>query len=72
MITCYLGIGSNIGNRKRNINKALGLLGLKEKIVSVSSLIKTKPMYYLDQSPFLNGVLCINTNKTPRQLLEFL
>lgn len=71
MVECYVGIGSNIGNRKENIAKAIELIKVEEKIISTSSLIKTNPMYYLNQEEFLNGVVLIKTEKSPKELLIF-
>lgn len=68
----YLGIGSNLGNRKRNISRALDILSKTNKIVKISSIIETKPMYYLKQDNFLNAVVIIETKKSPSKLLETL
>jgi len=67
---CFIGIGSNLGNRKKNILKALDILGTSEKIIIASSIIETNPMYYIKQNPFLNAVAVIETETKPIKLLE--
>lgn len=66
----YLGLGSNLGNKRKNIKEALRLLRRDVKIIKVSSLYKTKPVGYLDQPDFLNAVAEIATSLTPLQLLK--
>lgn len=41
-------------------------------VTKLSSLYETKPMYYDDQDPFLNGVCQVETNLEPLQLLDVL
>ena len=72
MTECYIGIGSNIGHREKNISKAIEFIGQKERILSVSSLIETEPEYYLHQRRFLNCAILISTLKNPKELLSFL
>ena len=46
MAIVYLGIGSNLGDRNANIDKALTFLKEHEdiKVVAVSTLIETEPL----------------------------
>lgn len=67
-----LGIGSNLGNKKQNIEKALNLIKEKTKIIKTSNLYVTEPVGYLNQNMFLNGVLILNTILKPLELLNFL
>ena len=68
----YIGIGSNLGNRKANIDKALELVKLIRgvKLTAVSSIYETEPVGGPPQAKFLNGVFEIMTNRTPFGLLE--
>jgi 2-amino-4-hydroxy-6-hydroxymethyldihydropteridine diphosphokinase len=68
--TVYLGLGTNIGNKRKNIKEAIRLLRREVKIAKVSSLYKTKPVGYLDQPDFLNAVIEAKTSLTPLQLLK--
>ena len=69
----FIGIGTNIGDRKDNINKAIKLLGENGKtlIRKVSSIYETAPVGYLDQAAFLNLVIEIETVLGPFELMEF-
>ena len=68
----YLGIGSNLGNRSKNIEKSLTLLEAEKeiRIKKQSSLYKTKPIGGSKQRDFKNGVVLIETTLTVRPLLK--
>lgn len=68
----YLGLGSNVGDRKANLEKALQLLGERLHIEQVSSLYETEPMGYVEQPRFLNAVCCVETDIGPWQLLSLI
>lgn len=70
----YLGIGSNLGNRAKNIEKALKILNESSHVVinMVSSLYETEPVGYKDQGWFLNGAVEIETDLFPQELLVLL
>jgi 2-amino-4-hydroxy-6-hydroxymethyldihydropteridine diphosphokinase len=68
---CYLGIGSNLGDRLFNCREALKALGdlSGTGIRTVSSLYETEPV--CSQGPwFINGVVEITTALSPEKLLE--
>ena len=65
----YLAIGSNI-SPKKNISLALKYLSKIGEIVSVSKIIKTKPVGYLKQADFLNGAIKFKTDLHPEDLLK--
>ncbi len=71
MFTAYLSIGSNVGDKKKNLDDAISLLDRHDKIdvVAVSSFYKTQPQNYLDQDWFVNAALKIETKLKPEQLL---
>ena len=70
----YLGIGSNMGNRKEYLDFAVAKLNEdKSCIVSkVSSYVVTKPYGGVEQEDFLNGAVYIRTIYSPHELLCFL
>lgn len=75
MTVCYLGIGSNLGNRRKNIKLALQKVReLKgAKIIKVSKIIETMPVAGpKNQGRFLNAALKIETSLTPFALLKSL
>ncbi len=68
-----IGLGSNLGERDKNIRTALEKM--KEKgieLLRVSSVLETEPYGYTDQPKFLNAVCLVETNLTPDQLLDVL
>ncbi len=73
MVICYLGIGANLGNRRKNIEEAIKKIKeLKQtKVLKVSRLIQTKPVGGPSGQPdFLNAALKIQTRITPLNLLK--
>ncbi len=70
MTMVYIGIGSNVGDRKANCLKAVELLAEAGCVVSVSSLYYTEPVGYQEQEDFVNAVAAIETPHTPTRLLE--
>ena len=63
MTVCYIGIGSNLGDRRAYIDSAIKALGASEgiKVTRVSSIYETDPVSDIPQGKFLNGVLEIET-----------
>ncbi|MDD5495620.1 MAG: 2-amino-4-hydroxy-6-hydroxymethyldihydropteridine diphosphokinase [Candidatus Omnitrophica bacterium] len=74
MTICYIGIGSNLGDRHKNIGKAIQSLGSTKGIIlkRTSSIYETEPMGGVPQGKFLNGVLEIETDIRPKELLGVL
>ncbi len=70
---CYLGIGSNLGEKEQYLNSVINLIEANDNVILLakSSFITTKPYGVTDQPDFLNGVLKIKTNYSMRELLEF-
>ena len=70
MTTAYLGLGSNLGRRERNLSAARRRLRLKgARILRRSSVVETEPWGVTDQPRFLNQVLEVAWEGTPRELL---
>ena len=69
MTRAYLGLGGNIGDRLAALRAAVAALGACGEIVAVSSVYETAPVGYLDQPPFLNAALVLETSLTARELL---
>ena len=72
MIRVFLGIGTNLGDRERNLQAALAVLSQKMVILKESSIYQTAPWGYLDQPAFLNQVIEAQTDLSPLNLLGFL
>lgn len=68
----YIAFGSNAGNRRVYIKKALAELKKSGRILQISKITETKPEGYTTQGRFLNGVLKFETKLTPSKLLKTL
>jgi 2-amino-4-hydroxy-6-hydroxymethyldihydropteridine diphosphokinase len=66
----YLSLGTNLGDRPQNLQRALELLEQRVVLTAVSALYETAPWGYADQPAFLN--ICVRgaTSLTPHQLLR--
>jgi 2-amino-4-hydroxy-6-hydroxymethyldihydropteridine diphosphokinase len=66
-----LGLGSNLGDRRQNIEKAVTLIGERVGVVLCqSSLIETEPWGFDSENKFLNAVILCETERTPREVLR--
>ena len=65
----YVGVGTNLGDRERNVEAAVGALGELGTIAAISRLYRTEPWGMTDQPWFLNGVVALETERAPRELL---
>ena len=66
-----LGLGSNVGDRRSLLQRAIGDLASSGlEIVQTSSLYLTEPVDYPDQPWFLNQALLVRTRLSPFRLLS--
>lgn len=71
MTIAYLGLGSNLGRRDRNLSAARRRLRQKgARILRQSRVIETEPWGVLEQPRFLNQVVEVDWSGTARQLLR--
>jgi 2-amino-4-hydroxy-6-hydroxymethyldihydropteridine diphosphokinase len=68
----FVGLGSNVGDRKAWIRRAVELLRTEQEleVVAVSTVRETEPVGYVDQPPFLNAAAEVKTSLPPRALLD--
>ena len=68
----YIGLGSNLGDRRATLERAVELLGAGPdvRVVALSELRETDPVDYLDQPRFLNGAALVETELAAPELLE--
>jgi 2-amino-4-hydroxy-6-hydroxymethyldihydropteridine diphosphokinase len=68
----YVGLGANVGDRQDTLLQAVGLLAAEPgvEVVGVSGFRETDPVGYTDQPRFLNAAVALETNLSPRELLE--
>jgi len=71
LVTAYLGLGSNLGDRIKNLELAISAISEHPEILvhAVSSFYETEPMGYQDQDWFINQVIQIDTTLSPDELL---
>jgi len=72
--TALIGVGCNMGNCVRRFKK-LFLYLKKHPLVDISDtsiLYKNPPFGYLDQDDFINTLIVLKTNLSPKELLYFL
>lgn len=71
MSKAYISLGSNQGDRMELLRKAVAMLNAKEatRVLCASSVYETAPVGYVDQPPFLNAVVAIETELSPHELL---
>lgn len=68
---CFLGLGSNLGDRAGNLARALRLLAEKGvEVIRSSSVYETEPVDYPDQPWFLNQVVEVRTALDPASVLR--
>jgi 2-amino-4-hydroxy-6-hydroxymethyldihydropteridine diphosphokinase len=72
MHTIYLGLGSNLDDRQRNLERALQALAPSVHLIAASPLYETAPWGYEHQPSFLNQVAQAETSLLPLELLKYL
>ncbi|MEI8272402.1 MAG: 2-amino-4-hydroxy-6-hydroxymethyldihydropteridine diphosphokinase [Paludibacter sp.] len=70
MALVYLGLGTNLGDKERNLYNAIWRLSLEVgKIICQSGFYASKPWGFESENEFLNAVLSVETNLLPIDLL---
>jgi len=68
----FLSLGSNLGNRGKNLAEAIQCLSRQTEVIQTSSIYETDPWGFEDQPKFFNQVVEVQTASTPTELLAFL
>jgi 2-amino-4-hydroxy-6-hydroxymethyldihydropteridine diphosphokinase len=68
----HVGLGGNLGDRSAMLRAALEQLAAEPGVtlVAVSTVRETEPVGLLDQPSFLNAAAALDTELSPRELLE--
>ena len=69
MTVAYVGLGSNLGDREATIRRAIAAL---PGVLAVSELRETDPVGVTEQPAFLNGAAALDTQLSPREVLDTL
>ncbi|MCA1757634.1 MAG: 2-amino-4-hydroxy-6-hydroxymethyldihydropteridine diphosphokinase [Bacteroidales bacterium] len=73
MAIAYIGIGTNLGDRHHNIERAVDLLSSDRIVVkSLSGVYETDPWGFDSENRFLNMAACLETDISPEGLLQYL
>lgn len=70
MVRVFIALGSNLGGRQDNLDRALDALAATVTIDARSSVYETDPAYVLDQPSFLNMVIAGETGLCAESLLS--
>lgn len=71
MALTYLGLGTNLGNKQKNLNDAIIALSIGAgNVLAVSSFVHSEPLGFASENQFLNAVVLFETTLSPFQLLE--
>lgn len=67
----YLSLGTNLGDKRKNIAEAINYIGeLVGDVVRQSALYETEPWGFRSDNRFVNAAVCVDTRLSPRRLLE--
>jgi 2-amino-4-hydroxy-6-hydroxymethyldihydropteridine diphosphokinase len=70
---CYLGLGTNLGNKHDNLKNAIALIADRAgEITAESSVVESEPWGFNSDNHFLNMVIAIETQLQPLDLLQCL
>ena len=71
MASLYLSLGTNLGDRRSNLETALALIGRRiGTVTGASDIIETEPWGYESPNRFMNMAASVETALTPVQALE--
>lgn len=66
----YLSLGTNLGDRAENIERAVTQINLRiGEITARSGNYCTEPWGFISESPFLNAAVAVRTSLSPAQVL---
>ncbi len=69
--TYYLGLGTNLGDKQQNLQRAVELIGGRiGEVVSLSSFYVTAPWGFSSENSFLNAAVCVRTGLPPLEVLQ--
>lgn len=68
---CYLGLGTNLGDKQQNLQKAIAWIAEKIGVFSaVSSVYENQAWGFTSENTFFNQVVCVETNLSPKEILD--
>ena len=71
MATAYIGLGTNMGDKRGNLIRASALLAERVgDVLALSSVYETEPWGFESENRFLNAVIVLSTPLPPWELLD--
>lgn len=71
MLTIYFSLGTNLGDKERNLRTAVRKIEERiGEVVSLSAFYATAPWGFASENTFLNAALCAKTALSPLEVLE--
>ena len=71
MSTVFLGLGSNLGDKRKNIEKAITLISERVgEILALSDFYETEPWGYASTNSYINAAVKAETMLLPEELLS--
>lgn len=71
MALVYLGLGTNLGNKERNLNEAIvALSGEVGEVLCQSAFYVSEPWGFTSDNNFLNAVVLVQTSLSPFDVLS--
>ena len=71
MAKVYLSLGTNLGQKERNLKMAVEKINEKiGKVTSLSSFYETAPWGFDSDNGFINAAACVTTTHTPMEVLS--
>lgn len=71
MATAYIGLGTNMGDKRGNLIRASALLAERVgDVLALSSVYETEPWGFESENRFLNAVIALSTPLSPWELLD--
>ena len=68
---CYLALGSNLGDKRANLSRAVTLIRERVgRVVCLSRFYETEPWGYASANTYLNAALEVETTLSPQEVLK--
>jgi 2-amino-4-hydroxy-6-hydroxymethyldihydropteridine diphosphokinase len=67
--TVYLSLGSNMGDRQKNLRDAIARLESVGRVFKISSFYETEPVEFTRQAWFLNCAAAVETEQAPQEMM---
>ncbi|MBO4662800.1 MAG: 2-amino-4-hydroxy-6-hydroxymethyldihydropteridine diphosphokinase [Bacteroidaceae bacterium] len=71
MHTVFLSLGTNLGDKERNLNDAIAHIQRRiGTVVAKSAFVKTEPWGFVSNNSFLNAAIKVETSLSPMEILR--